>query len=269
MSYQPPQEIVERYADLLVNYALGGGAGIEPGSVVQVRGAEDAKPLFVEVCRAVWRAGGHVIQHYEPAEDRDSSLQRIFFEEASDAQLDFFPAAQQRGLVDQLDHLVYLFAQRDPEVLRDVDPQKQMRRQQAWRDAIEWEQEKEAAGKFDWTIGMWGTEAMAAEARMSLEEYWQQIVKACFLEDSDPIARWRSTGEEIDRFRDWLNSLADRPAARRRRGRRSVADDRREAPSGLAAAGATSRASRSSPAPIGAAPRAGSGSASRCTPTAP
>ena len=54
---------------------------------------------------------------------------------------------------------------------------------------------------------MWGTEAMAAEARMSLEEYWQQIVKACFLEDADPIARWRSTGEQIDRFRDWLNSL--------------------------------------------------------------
>jgi aminopeptidase len=207
MSYQPRQEIVDRYANLLVNYALGGGAGIKPGSVVQVRGAEDAKPLFIEVCRAVWRAGGHVIQHYEPAEDAGSSLQRIFFEEASEEQLDFFPAAQQRGLVDQLDHLVYLFAQRDPQVLRDVDPQKQMRRQQAWRDAIEWEQEKEAAGKFDWTIGMWGTEAMAAEARMSLEEYWQQIVKACFLEDSDPIARWRETGDQIDRFRDWLNSL--------------------------------------------------------------
>ena len=207
MSYQPPQEIVERYADLLVNYALGGGDGIKPGSVVQVRGPEDAKPLFIEVCRAVWRAGGHVIQHFEPAEDGDNSLQRIFFEEASEEQLDFFPAAQQRGLVDQLDHLAYLFAQRDPQVLSDVDPQKQMRRQQAWRPAIDWEQEKEAAGKFDWTIGMWGTEAMAAEARMSLEEYWQQIVKACFLEDADPIARWRSTGEQIDRFRDWLNSL--------------------------------------------------------------
>ncbi len=207
MSYQPPLQIVERYADLLVNYALGGGDGIKPGSVVQVRGPEDAKPLFIEVCRAVWRAGGHVIQHFEPAEDGDSSLQRIFFEEASEEQLDFFPAAQQRGLVDQLDHLAYLFAQRDPQVLSDVDPQKQMRRQQAWRPAIDWEQAKEAAGKFDWTIGMWGTEAMAAEARMSLEEYWQQIVKACFLEDADPIARWRSTGEQIDRFRDWLNSL--------------------------------------------------------------
>jgi len=45
------------------------------------------------------------------------------------------------------------------------------------------------------------------EARMSLEEYWQQIAKACFLEDSDPIARWRATGEEIDRFRDWLNCV--------------------------------------------------------------
>jgi aminopeptidase len=43
---------------------------------------------------------------------------------------------------------------------------------------------------------------------MSLEEYWQQIIKACFLDDPDPIARWRSTGEQIYHFRDWLNSLA-------------------------------------------------------------
>lgn len=208
MSYQPPSELVERYADLLVNYALGLGHGIEPGSVVLVEGPEDTKPLFIEVCRAVWRAGGHVIQRFEPAEDEQRSLQRIFFEEASDEQLDFFPAISQRGLLDQLDHLVHLFAQRDPKALRNVDPEKQMRRQRAWRPAIEWQQEKEAAGGFDWTIGMWGTEAMAAEARMSLEEYWQQIIKACFLEDPDPVARWRTIGQQIDDFRGWLNSLA-------------------------------------------------------------
>jgi aminopeptidase len=208
MTYQPPQEIVERYANLLVNYALGGGEGIESGDVVLVRGSEDAKPLFVEVCRAVWQAGGHVIQQYEPAEDRDQNLRGIFFEEASDAQLDFFPGKYQRGLVDQVDHLAFLWAERDPRAMRDADPQKMMRAQRALLPLVQWRQEKENAGELTWTIGMWGTEGMASEARMPLQEYWQQIIGACFLDDRDPIARWRSVAAQIDQFKEWLNSLA-------------------------------------------------------------
>src|ERR1700744_3346218 len=207
MSYQPPQDMIGRYADLLVNYALGGGEGVGPGRGARVMGSEDPKPLFTEICRAVWRAGGHVIQQFSPAEDRNQGLQRIFFEEASDEQLDFFPSAYWRGLIDQIDHFAYLSAERDPHALSDVDPEKQMRRQAASMPQVEWRMEKENAGKLTWNIALWGTEAMAAEAGMALAEYWQQIIKACFLDDPDPVARWRDTGQQIDRFKDWLNSL--------------------------------------------------------------
>jgi len=189
MTYEPPPEIVERYADLLVNYALGDDDGIRPGEVVLVLGDEDSRPLFIEVCRAVWRAGGHVIGEYRPAEDRNDSLQRIFFEEATDEQLDFFPSAYWRGLIDQIDHLAVLSSERDPQLLADVDPEKQMRRQRAQMPQVEWRLEKENAGELSWTLALWGTEAMAAEARMSLEEYWQKIIRACFLDEPDPIAR--------------------------------------------------------------------------------
>lgn len=70
-----------------------------------------------------------------------------------------------------------------------------------------WRQEKEAAGLLHWTIGLWGTAAMAAEAGLSIEDYWQQIITACYLDDPDPIARWRETLERIHGYRDWLNSL--------------------------------------------------------------
>ncbi len=61
MSYIPPQEILEAYANVLVNWALGGGKGVQPGEVVQVKAEQEATPLADEVCKAVWRAGGHVI----------------------------------------------------------------------------------------------------------------------------------------------------------------------------------------------------------------
>ena len=57
MAYTPSQQVLERYADVLINFALGGGAGIKRGDVVRIVAHEAAKPLYVELHRAVWRAG--------------------------------------------------------------------------------------------------------------------------------------------------------------------------------------------------------------------
>ena len=57
MNYTPPQEILDRYADVLVNFALGGGTGIKAGDVVRVVGSESSKPLYLALHRAVWAAG--------------------------------------------------------------------------------------------------------------------------------------------------------------------------------------------------------------------
>ncbi len=207
MSYEPNQEILERYARLLVNFALGEGEGIHPGQTVHVVGREETKPLFAEVCRAVWRAGGNVIQQLLPSQDERCNLERDFYELAGDEQLDFFAAKYRRGLLDETDHAIYLEGDDHPQAMRDVDPQKILRHQASYLPLIQWEQEKEAAGRLHWTIGMYGTAAMAAEAGLTVEQYWEQIIRACFLDDADPVARWRETIAAIHHYRDWLNSL--------------------------------------------------------------
>jgi aminopeptidase len=60
----PAQDQLRKYADVLINFALADGAGIKRGDVVWVQAKEIAKPLYAEVCEAVWRAGGHVIDDY-------------------------------------------------------------------------------------------------------------------------------------------------------------------------------------------------------------
>ena len=133
---------------------------------------------------------------------------------------------------------------------------------------IEWRTEKENAGRFSWTLGLYGTPAMAAEAGMSEQEYWQQIIDACFLDEEDPIAHWREVTAQIGEYVDAPQRTADRPPARRR-ARTSICGSRSASgASGWGAAAATSRASRSSRARTGAAPRAGSRSTSRSTATA-
>jgi aminopeptidase len=207
VSYEPDREIVERYARLLVDFALGDGAGIRPGDTVRVVGAEETKPLFAEVCRAIWRSGGNVIQELQLTQDERFNLERDFYELATDAQLDHFPEKYRRGLLDEIDHMIYIDGSDHPQAMKEADPQKMLRRQAAFMPLIAWQQEKEAAGLLHWTIGLWGTAAMAAEAGLTLEQYWEQIIRACFLDDADPIARWRETLDAVHTYRDWLNSL--------------------------------------------------------------
>src|SRR5664279_6242302 len=114
MTYAPAPEILERYASVLVNFALGGGRGVQAGEVVRVASPESAKPLYAELRKAVWRAGGHVIGAYEPDDEERLNLSRDFYETAGESQLDWFPARYMRGLVDETDHQVSVIAARDP-----------------------------------------------------------------------------------------------------------------------------------------------------------
>jgi aminopeptidase len=207
MSYVPPHEVLERYASVLVDFALGGGRGIRPNEVVRIASSESAKPLYAELSKAVWRSGGHVIAAYEPDDDGDVNLAQDFFELASEEQLDHFNADYFRGVVDEMDHQISVLADSDPRALDSVDPAKIMRRGAAMRPLLDWRGEKENAGSFSWTLGLYGTPAMAAEAEMSPQEYWEQIIHACFLDAEDPIARWREVVDQVGETRAWLDSL--------------------------------------------------------------
>jgi aminopeptidase len=207
MAYTPPAEILDRYASVLVDFALGGGDGVRPGEVVRVVAPESAKPLYAALNRAVWRAGGHAIGAYQPDDDPEVNLARDFYELASEQQLDYFPGAYMRGLVDQIDHQVTVIAPGDPRSLDTVDPARIMRRGEAMRTLLDWRNEKENAGRFTWTLGLYGTPGMAAEAGMNVEEYWEQIVHACFLDSEQPLERWREVGERLEATREWLDSL--------------------------------------------------------------
>lgn len=209
MSYTPPQEILEKYANVLVNFALGGGAGLKSGEVVRVTAQEIAKPLYLEVCKAVWRAGGNVIEDYRINEVDQTGTAFAMYENATtDAQFDFFPAKFTRGLVDDVDHLLMIVSDTDLHALENVDAKRMMQRGKTRQPWMHWRAEKENAGKLTWTLGLYTTAAMAAEAGLSEQEYWEQIIQACFLDDPDPIGRWRSVEEQIKNTMKRLNALA-------------------------------------------------------------
>ncbi len=211
-AYVPPEKILNKYADLMVNFALNMGEGLKRGQVVRLSSSESAKPLYMAIHNAIIKAGGHVIAHYAPDEEngdmrRNTSTSRYFYEHASKDQLAFFPDKYLKGVIDQIDHSLFILADKDMHLLDGIDAKKLMSRGLAMKPFMDWRNKKERDGKFGWTLCMYGTPAMAKEAGLSEKEYWNQIIKACYLDKKDPIAEWKKLYKEIEIYRSKLNAL--------------------------------------------------------------
>lgn len=208
MAYVPNQKILEKYANVLVNFALNSGKGIKKGDTVLVQAGESARELYVELLKAVWKKGGNVISNYSlDTYSENDNTSKFFYQNATKEQLQFFAAKYQKGLVDEIDHSIYIISETNKHALKDVDPAKMMLRGKASKPAMEWRREKENAGKFTWTLALFGTEAMAKEAKLTEKEYWNQIIKACFLDEVDPIKKWKEVYKQMEAVQNKMNKL--------------------------------------------------------------
>src|ERR1044072_8753521 len=200
-AYQPSPEILQKYADVLVKFALNDGKGIRKGEVVLIQVPESAKPMYVPLRNTVLKAGAFPIMHFLP----DGVHMADVFNLSNEEQLSFFPDKYFRGLVDQCDHSIHIISEADKYELKQVDPKKIFTRSKAFKPYQDWRHAKESAGKFNWTLAMYGTPAMANDVSMSLKEYWDEIIKACYLDQPDPVGMWRQTMLELERIRAELN----------------------------------------------------------------
>ena len=200
--YTPSQEILEKYANVMVNFALRWWKWIKKWDVVFVQIPEWAKPFYIPLQTAILKAWWHPIMQYHP-----DGVDRNFYENASDEQLSFFAEAYVKWRIESMTHNIRVIADSDLHELDGIDPLKIMKRVKANRAFRDLRDIKEREWKFSRTICMYGTEAMAKEAWLSLEEYWNQIIDACFLNEPDPVKKWEEVYSEMYRVKDKLNEL--------------------------------------------------------------
>ena len=200
--YQPSTKTLDKYADVLVKFALNSGHGVKKGEVVFLQVPESAKPLLVSLQRSVLKSGAHAIIQYLP-----DCMSREFFELATDDQLKFFPATFLKGRVKQADHFLMVLAETNYHELEGIDPKKIMDRNMVFKPYKDWRDTKENKGKLTWTIGLYPTPAMAQEANMTLRDAWAQVIKACYLNYTDPVKKWQRVQKKSDQIRKKLNQL--------------------------------------------------------------
>ncbi|NTU73172.1 aminopeptidase [Candidatus Roizmanbacteria bacterium] len=200
--YQPDKTILKKYADVLIKFALWSGKGVQKGEVVSLQVPESAKPILEPLQNAILEAGANYITNYLPED-----VSRSFYDKANDDQLIFYPKRYALERVNTCDHFVNIISTNNKYELKGVDSKKIMERNKAGKFYLDAFHAKETAGKMTWTLGLYGTDAMAQDARMSIEDYWEQIIKACFLDYEDPISQWRKIFSEIEETREKLNTL--------------------------------------------------------------
>ena len=204
MSYTPPYDVLEKYAKLLVNFALGGGTGIKPGDTVYLQAQLSALPLYRMLRKTIIDSGGYIINNLS---DDMGGAEKYFYEHATHDQLTNFPGKYFKGLVSQTDHRIAVLSEYDLHELDDVDPKKIMLSQKTAKPVSEWFNKKENEGKYTWVLALYGTPSLAKEAGLSEKEYWDHIITACYLDKTDPIAEWKRICDEVKRVAKKLTDL--------------------------------------------------------------
>jgi len=185
---------VSKLADILVNYSIK----VKPGDWVFVTATVNSIPLYNEVLRHVYKAGGKP----NGILGSDES-QEIMFKEASDEQLQWVSPVV-RMVYEDADALISLGAPSNTRALNNVDPKKQQLLSASRRDLMETYMKRSASGELRWVITNFPCQAYAQDADMSLSEYEDFVYKATFADQDDPVGAWQKVHDTQEKLVEWL-----------------------------------------------------------------
>lgn len=134
------------------------------------------------------------------------NMERSFYLMSDEKQRKYIPAGEEE-FFKNLNGNIYIHAPSSLTHLKGIDSKKQADvaiSRKFLKDIME---ERESKGLFGWTICSYPTQELAKQARLSINEYSNQIVKACFLNEKDPVKKWKEVFESISEIKKWLNSL--------------------------------------------------------------
>lgn len=200
--YKPSYELLKKYADVLVKFALWSWEWVKRHDVVFVQLPECAKLFYLPLQKSILEAWAYPIFEYVP-----DWVAKHFFENANDQQLTFYPSHYLHGKLKQMTHVISIIAENDKHELKWIDPKKISARIKSREEYFKKRVKKEIDGKMTWTLWLFGTPAMAKEAGMNLEDYRKEIIKACYLEYDNPIKKWKETFQKISKIRNSLDKL--------------------------------------------------------------
>ncbi|MDX9746497.1 MAG: aminopeptidase [Syntrophales bacterium] len=135
-----------------------------------------------------------------------TAMEKSFYEKADDRQLSFLSPGD-KPTYEKLDGRIFLRAPESLTHLGGVDSRKIARAMIARKPLRELMEAREHRGLHGWTLCLFPTAELAAQAKLSLKEYTRQVIRACYLDESDPVGEWKRIYKEVGKIKKWLNAL--------------------------------------------------------------
>ncbi len=194
---------LERYADVLIWGLRTAREGkFAKNDIVMIQYERPAAALMEIVFGKLLDMGISPVQRM----GFTCELEHIFYKRANPQQL-VFVAPGDKELIENLNGRIFLRAPESLTHLSDIDPSRMGKMLVARKFLREIMDRRENQGVYAWTLCTFPTEALAKSAGLSLKQYTNQIIKACYLDKSDPVKEWSRIYGEMAVIKKWLNSL--------------------------------------------------------------
>jgi len=125
----------------------------------------------------------------------------------SDSRQRKFIGQWEEKFMNSLNGNIFLSAPESLTHLKDIDPKRINEAMVARRGLRRIMERREEKGLLSWTLCTFPTPEPARRAGITLKEYTGQIIKACFLNERDPVARWKEIHADSMEIKKWLNRL--------------------------------------------------------------
>jgi len=133
-------------------------------------------------------------------------MEHDFFKRSKRDQLVFIPPGD-KEMYSNINGRIFLRAPESLTHLKDIDPVrigKVLVSRKPLRNILD---RREEQGVYSWTLCSFPTDELAGQAKMTVEKYTDQIVRACYLDKKDPVAEWKNIYKNIGHIKKWLNRL--------------------------------------------------------------
>ncbi|MBR1616774.1 aminopeptidase [bacterium] len=190
---------MEKYADVLVNYSTK----VKKGDLVIIyaRGI-DSQPLVKEIYKLCLKNGANPLVRTSLDE-----ISETFVKYADDNQLEYIDKMSEVE-VDVADVMIFIGAPYNTKSMAQMDAKKLAKRSKASLPILSKRLERTAKGELRWVIADYPTNALAQEANMSLEDYTDFLLKACYLDLENPAQKWIEIDNEQKRIAEILNKTS-------------------------------------------------------------
>ena len=194
----------EKYADVMIwaMQAARRNGKFKKYDTVLLRTDTAALPLAEAIYKKLLAARFNVVTRIMVPE----GFSKAFYGQSDNKQLSFLPPGE-KEFQGGINGLIALHAPQDLTHLKNIDPARIAKNAVARKPVREILDEREQKGLFSWTLCNYPTEELSGRAGLTVKEYANQIARACFLNEKDPVKKWKEVTKQINEIGAWLTSL--------------------------------------------------------------